>query len=65
MILALLIVALAIFLAGACAGILAALVVSIHRARRTPFLSATHERRSDSITRRALTGIRDDSEEGQ
>jgi hypothetical protein len=65
MILALVILALAIFLAGACAGIFAALVLSIHRARRTPFLSAPRGSRPDAIARRALTGIRDDREEAR
>ena len=54
MILALLILALAVFLAGACAGILVALVISIHRARRTPFLSAPHEKSADARACRSL-----------
>ncbi len=63
MILALLITALAVFLAGAAAGILAVVVVSIHRGARTPFLSGTPGKRSGDIARRVLTGIRDDSRE--
>jgi hypothetical protein len=55
----LLVSALAVFLAGFCAGTLAVLVVSMHRGARRSFLSANHAEHAGAIARRALTGTRD------
>lgn len=56
------ILALAAFLAAAAFGIFAVLVVSIRRGQRTQFLSNPPEGRAGIIARRALIGMRNDSE---
>jgi hypothetical protein len=65
MALTLLILALAVFLGGFCTGILAVFVVSIHRGARTTLLASSRGNRAGRIGRQALTGIRDDAEEGR
>lgn len=58
----LVILALVVFLAGAATGIFAVLTVSIRRGQRTKFLSNAPGRSPGSIARKALVGIRDDSD---
>jgi hypothetical protein len=51
-----------VFLAGTAFGVLLVFIISIHRTSRAP-LSESHGRRAGAISRRVLTGIRNDKTE--
>ncbi len=56
------VLAIVVFLAGTAIGALLVFIISIHRTSRAP-LSESHGQRAGKISRRLLTGIRDDKTE--